>query len=114
MADVFRDCILTWGGKDYTFTPSMRLLRLIERGDGNGPVSIVSLMTEAMRGKPQISFMAWLVHTVMTYAGARCSEDEIYRDMMANNEDAVALYNGIIAAISPAEAEEKKDEAPAE
>jgi hypothetical protein len=114
MAGVFRECKVSWKGESHTFTPSMRLLRLIERGDGSGPVSIVSIMSDANNERPQVSFMAWLVHMVMTYAGADCDEAEIYAGMMGREDEAIALYRGVIEALSPSEKKEKKAVAPDE
>lgn len=114
MAGVFRECKLSWKGEEYVFTPSMKLLRLIERGDEGGPVCLLNLMNEVNSGKPQISFIAWLVHLVMTYAGAKATEEEVYQAMFTQQEGAAALYNVVIEAISPTVADEKKTEAPDE
>jgi len=114
MAGVFREVTISYGGKDHTFTPDMRLIRRIERGDGDGPVSIIAIMNSGLVGSPQVGFMSWLVSVVMTYAGAKVDEAELYREMMSNSKDAKAVYNGVIAALSPAEKEQKKDAAPDE
>lgn len=114
MSGVFRECTLEWKGQKYVFTPTMNLLRMIERGDGNGPVCLLNLMNDASNGKPQISFIAWLVHMVMTYAGAKVSEEDLYKAMMLNQDGASDLYRVVIAAISPSVSDEKKDEAPDE
>ena len=111
---VFHEVTITYGGEDYTFTPSMSLIRAIERGDGGGPVSIVELIYGANTGKPQIGFMAWLVAKVMNHAGAKVSEEQLYGDMYGFDQDAFALYRSVIEAISPSGKEPKKDKPPEE
>ena len=109
---VFNEVTIAYNGKDYTFTPSLKLLRRIEQGDGTGPVSIVSLINEASRGKPQLSLMAWLVATVMQHAGARVDEEQLYADLMASGEDGLNLYLSVLAAISPSAGDPGNDQAP--
>jgi hypothetical protein len=109
MAGVFREVSITWQGKEHTFTPSMSLIRSIERGDGGGPVSLIELIYGANTGKPQLGFMAWLVALVMRHAGADVSEEDIYADMYGFDDDAFALYRSVIDAISPTQ---KKKAAP--
>jgi hypothetical protein len=101
MAGVFREVDIEWDGETYTFTPSMRLIRSIERGDGDGPVCIMQLIHAAQSGSPQFGFMAWLVAKVMTFGGAKVDE------MMDAKKEALSLYINCIDAISPAPKVEK-------
>ena len=107
MAGVFREVDIEWGGETFTFTPSMALIRSIERGDGGGPVCIMQLIHAAQSGSPQFGFMAWLVAKVMTYAGAKVDDGDIFADMMNAKQEALALYINCIDAISPAPKVEK-------
>ena len=107
MAGVFREVDIEWGGETFTFTPSMALIRSIERGDGGGPVCIMQLIHAAQSGSPQFGFMAWLVAKVMTYAGAKVDDGDIFADMMGAKKEALALYINCIDAISPAPKVEK-------
>ena len=111
---VFHESVITYKGVDYAFTPAMSLIRSIERGDGGGPVSIMEVVYGANTGKPQLSFMAWLVAKVMNYAGLKMSEEEFYADMYDFDQDAFALYRDVIEAISPSGKEPKKDKPPEE
>lgn len=111
---VFREVKIEWEGQEYVFTPNMKLIRLIERGDGTGPVSIVELLHGANSGKPQLSFLAWIVALVMNHAGAEVDEAELYADMHEFNKEAYELYRTVIDAISPSRKEVKKTVAPEE
>jgi hypothetical protein len=108
---VFREVSITYNGVEHKFTPTMALLRTIERGDGGGPVSILELIHGANSGKPVMTFMAWLVALVMRHAGAEVSEEELYADMIGFDKEAFALYRDVINAISPTQ-KEKKAEVP--
>ena len=116
MAGVFREVDIEWDGETYTFTPSMRLIRSIERGDGDGPVCIMQLIHAAQSGSPQFGFMAWLVAKVMTFGGAKVDDDEIFMQMMDAKKEALSLYINCIDAISPAPKVDKgkKPKPPAE
>jgi hypothetical protein len=109
MAGVWREASIPWQGKDHVFTPSMLLIRSIERGDGISPICIIELIYGANMGKPQLGSMAWLVATVMRQAGADLSEDDIYAGFMENDKDCFKLYRDVIDAISPTQ---KKKAAP--
>jgi hypothetical protein len=107
MAGVFRESVIAWGGKEYTFTPSMRLLRNIE-SDGT---SIMHVAHMVHTGKPQASIMARIVAMVMQSAGANVSEDDIYQAIMVGEqEQALSLYGAVMEAISPSAPSEKKPE----
>ena len=116
MAGVFREVDIEWDGETYTFTPSMRLIRSIERGDGDGPVCIMQLIHAAQSGSPQFGFMAWLVAKVMEFGGAKVDDDEIFQQMMDAKKEALSLYINCIDAISPAPKVDKgkKPKPPAE
>ena len=96
---VFRETTISWDGKDYTFVPSMRLLRSIE----NEGVSILHVAHQVAQGKPQASLMAFIIAKVMQAAGARVSEEDIAGELMAGDAAKVmALYEQVLTAISPA------------
>jgi hypothetical protein len=98
---VFREVKITWDNKEYSFVPSLALIRKIERGDSEGSVSVVHLIHQASAGKPQLSFMAWLVALVMNHAGAEVDEEELYAQMYSFDKEAFTLYQQVIEAISP-------------
>ena len=112
---VFREVTVEWKGTEYKFVPSMQLIRSIERGDGTGPVSIVELLHGVNTGRPQVSFMAWIVARVMQHAGAPVDEEDLYAEMYDFDKEAFALYKNVIDAISPSPSKKaKKSQAPEE
>jgi len=105
---VFRDVTIEWKGEAYTVTPSMRLLRLIE-GEN---ISLMHVAHEVAKGRPQASLMAFVISMVLRSAGAKATEEEIYAEIVTGDTTSVmALYEDVIAAISPTPVDAKKPEA---
>lgn len=95
---MFRECVLTWAGEEYTFTPTMRLLQRIE-SDGT---SLMHVAHQVSAGKPQVFVMARILAMVMQDAGARVSEEEILEELLAaDGREAVDLYGAVMEAITP-------------
>lgn len=108
---VFRDVTIEWKGEAYTVTPSMRLLRLIE-GEN---ISLMSVAHNVAMGKPQVSHMAFIIATVLRSGGAEVSDEEIMMELSLGSDPAaaMALFEQVMEAISPAPTDGKKPEAPA-
>ncbi len=112
---IFRETPLSWGGKDFTLVPSMKLLRRIERGlPGEGPVSLVQVTNQSLNGNPQISIMAQVIEAVMHEAGATdFISDEVYQEFYNGGNDAVVeLWHQVIEALSPVPKDQKKADGP--
>jgi len=109
MGGVFRDVTMAWGGVDYTFTPSNRLLRTIEGGGAN----VVQLMTDLARGEVKVSALAYVAACFFRAGGAAVTEDDVYGALMNGNpEETQAIAVAVAQAITPQGAGEKKPEAP--
>ena len=101
---VFREATIHWDGSDYTFVPSMKMLRAIERGrPGEGPISLVNITNQAISGNIQVSFIVQVIYDVMQHAGVKgVSEESLYQEFHNGKPDTmVALWYSIVEAISP-------------
>ena len=101
---VFREIEMHYEGKDYTLTPSNRLLRRIEAG--LAPSSLTGVMTRVASANPPVSEIAYIVTEFLGAAGASdIDEDEVYGDMMADLADGGAgvrsMCEVILQAITP-------------
>lgn len=108
MAGVFKEIKLTWQGVEYRLTPSMALLRRID-----GEVNIMSMIQKASGDQFPVFDLAYVVCEFLREAGAKVSDDEIYRDMlddMGSNEGAetVPMLEAVIQSISPGDESSKK------
>lgn len=114
MQFITREFTITWKGRDYTFIPTLRLLRQIE---SEGNLSIMVLAAEAGQGRPQTFLLSFLLYKVLSAAGAKVTEDEIAAEIWSGNPESAQELYGLFAivmeAISPI-VSEKKPAAPAE
>lgn len=95
---VFRDVKISWQGKDHVFTPSNRLLRLIE-SDG---VSLVETMVAAEKGRPLIGNLALILSRCLGAAGVTVSEDEALAEMVGEDaKETVLMARSLLTAIFP-------------
>lgn len=103
---VFRETKLTWKGQDYWFTPSNRLVRRME-SEG---IRIFEIMHGFSRGQMNVGGLAYVVHVLLTSAGADVSEDEALRDLtaMQDSGEANVLMEQILLAFVPEGFDEKK------
>jgi len=114
MQFVQREFTITWKGREYTFTPTLRLLRQIE---AEGNLSIMSVAAEAANGRPQTFLLAFLLSRVLRAAGVPVTEDELAAELWGGNaasaEEVLNLYAAVMGMLAPV-VDEKKPDAPAE
>lgn len=105
---IFRDVTITWRGKDYTVTPSMRLMRLIEMGD----ISLSDIAVRTSQGRPPISHLAFVISKMLQSVGAEISEEEVYSEILRGDQAQVQNMIGVVLmAFSPAEDERGNQDA---
>lgn len=105
---IFRDVTITWRGKDYTVTPSMRLMRLIEMGD----ISLSDIAVRTSQGRPPISHLAFVISKMLQSVGAEISEEEVYSEILRGDQSQVQNMIGVVLmAFSPAEDERGNQDA---
>jgi len=103
MSAVFRDVELSWDGKAYSVKPTMMILNKIEQR-----VSLAGLVRGLSTDAPPLSHLAFVVGEFLRAAGARVEDDEIYRELMTGDVQALlAMRDSILMAIFP---EPKKKE----
>ena len=94
---VFRDLEISWRGRDYTITPTMRLMRQIEMGD----ISLTDIAVRTSQGRPPISHIAYVLTKLLNAAGAGVIEDEVYEELINGDQDAVGeLMMVVLTALS--------------
>jgi hypothetical protein len=108
---VFRDITLTYKGKDYTFTPSMRLMRRIDAQ--LAPQTLLGVAHAIDRQRPSMPELALIASEFLQAAGEfRVSEDEIYvhlMDEVTNGGGDLARLCGCIGySLNPTEEAAKK------
>ena len=69
MAPVYAEITMSWGGKDYTITPTFGMIQKIEQN-----LSIAGLISRAYGSNPPYSQMASLLAFCLKYAG--CNDKE--------------------------------------
>lgn len=107
---VFREITIEWGGEEYVFTPSNKLLRRIE---GQG-VNIAVLMHGLAVGPISAPSLAFVAAEFLKAGGAVVTEDEVFGYIMTATQCQIdAIATSVATAITPVEPNEKKPEAPA-
>lgn len=108
---VFRDVVISWRGADYTVTPTMRLMRMIEQGD----ISLLDVAFRTSQGRPPTSHLAYIIARLLQSAGARVSDEDVLSEILTAEPDAVrALTEAAISAFVPAEESGKNPAAPSQ
>lgn len=108
---VFREMTIAWQGKEYTFTPSMRLMRSIEMGD----ISFTDIAVRTSQGRPPISHIAFVLAKMLQSAGAKVTEEDVYGELVSGEQDAVTtLISAVLTAFSPSEGKPKNPAAQTE
>jgi hypothetical protein len=108
---VFRELTIKWRGEEYTFVPSMKLMRSIEMGD----ISFTDIAVRTSQGRPPISHIAFVLAKMLNAAGAKVTDDMVYSELINGTADEVAnLISFVMMAFSPAETDEKKADAQTE
>ncbi len=107
---VFRELTIKWRGEEYTFVPSMKLMRSIEMGD----ISFTDIAVRTSQGRPPISHIAFVLAKMLNAAGAKVTDEQVYSELINGTWDEVAnLISFVLMAFSPAETDEKKADAQA-
>ena len=101
---VFRDVTITWRGKDYIVTPSLRMLRTIEMMG----ISLFSVATSISSGAPAFASLSSIAGVMLRSAGADVSDDDIYAEMQksltsGNAQSIVEMMGVILMAFNPVE-----------
>ena len=112
MSGVFREVVMTYNGEDYSFVPSNRVLRGIER-----ELSLTEMVSRIGTSKPPVSEMAFVAAEFLRAAGAdKVDEDEMYGELMSSVLSDGKMFTGvceaIVMAISPSDDIAKKPQAP--
>lgn len=104
---VFRDITITWRGADYTVTPTLRLMRMIESGN----ISFTAMAARVSSGEPPISHVAIALAKLLQAAGAPVTEEQVYEELWNGDPAAVQhLVTSVLLAFSPGERDPKKPE----
>ncbi len=97
---VFREMTVTWKGQEYSFTPSMRLMRSIEMGD----ISFTDIAVRTSQGRPPISHIAFVLAKMLASAGAKVTEEEVYAELVTGEQESItALISAVLTAFSPSD-----------
>jgi hypothetical protein len=95
---VFRDMVITWRGEEVTFTPSMNLLRSIERDD----ISFIDLSVRTTTGRAPIFDIAHVVSRFLASAGVKVPSVEVLGEMTHGNEKTMQhLISVVLEAAAP-------------
>ena len=105
---IFRDVTITWRGREYTVTPTMRLMRSIEMGD----ISLSDIAVRTSQGRPPISHLAFVVSKMLQSVGAEINEEAVYSEILRGDHTQVQNMIGVVLmAFSPAEDERGNQDA---
>lgn len=88
---LFREAKFEWGGVDYTFTPSMKLLAKIEE-EG---LSSEKISYQAMQGNIMKVAMSRFCGIVMREAGMDITDERLLQEIEHNANNAIQLFTGI-------------------
>jgi hypothetical protein len=84
---VFREMSVEWEGERYTFSPSNKFLRRIDR-----EVSLAGLAARADRGEAPIFDMAFVIAEILAEAGVETDEDQVIAIITDEDEGDRAKY----------------------
>lgn len=106
---VFRDVTITWRGKEYSVTPSLRLLRTIEMMG----ISLFAVASSVSSGAPAFASMASIAGVLLRSAGANVTDEEIYAEMQKSLQSGdaqavVEMMGSIMMAFSPVDEDQGK------
>lgn len=111
MAAIFEPVTIGWDGKEYTITPTMRLLNRVEQH-----VSISAMAHAMAMGEPRITHLATAVAVFLQSAGVKVTDEEVYQVLMhAEPDEIYATSNAIVEGAFPVKKDDKKgnEKAPA-
>jgi len=105
---VFRELTIKWKGTEYRFVPSMKLMRSIEMGD----ISFTDIAVRTSQGRPPVSHIAFVLSKMLTAAGCRVTDEDVYAELIGGSADEVtSLISFVLMAFSPAETDGKNPDA---
>lgn len=110
MAAIFEPVTIGWDGKEYTITPTMRLLNQIEQH-----ISIAKMGHSLAINEPRISHVATATAILLQSAGVSVTDEEVYQRLMyAGQEEVAMIAAAIVTAAFPNSPEAKRgnDKAP--
>lgn len=108
MGEVFREITLPWGGKDYTMTPDVGLLRRIKQQGINNLV----LAGEVYHGGADPADLAVVHCLFMRAAGVEITEEDSYGFLTGDETDEVVRFQqAYVGAVIPSIDLGKKPEA---
>lgn len=102
---------MQWNGVKYTLTPSMALMRRIDR-----EVSIMDMIQRANENRFPVFDLSYVICEFLRAAGAKdVKDDQVYKDMMADlahndGAETMPMLQTVITAISPVDEDGKKPE----
>lgn len=91
MAGVFETVHITWQGEEYDIVPDMETLNIIEN-----KVSLSRLAHRLSVGDAPLSHLASVLAVLLRSAGADAPDDEVYRELMTGETDAVQDMAGMV------------------
>ena len=110
---VFREMTIEWGGEEYAFTPSNKLMRRIE-GE-LAPSSLIGVMQRTSEANPPISEISYIAAEFLKSAGVpdAPSEDDMFMEIMGDTQNnGGAWFAGfcevLVMAITPPDTGVKK------
>jgi len=92
---------LSWGGEDYPLCITMRIIDEIEsRG-----INLMTMYSGLNRGEVKFSHVAKLIAILLTSAGAKVSQEDVWEGMFGDGDlqaaDTIPLLEEIFLAIFP-------------
>lgn len=108
---VFRELTIKWKGAEYTFVPSMKLMRSIEMGD----ISFTDIAVRTSQGRPPISHISLVLAKMLQSAGAKVTDEQIYEELVSGSQDNVTeLITLVLTAFTPSNDKPKNQDAQTE
>jgi hypothetical protein len=101
MSGVFDDISLDWKGKTYVI-PADRVLGAVARIEQH--ITLHEIFQYAERGAAPMGILAQAYGSVLRYAGARISNDEVYDGMFEDGQSMAAVsdsLNGLLNMMLP-------------
>ena len=108
---VFRELTIKWKGAEYTFVPSMKLMRSIEMGD----ISFTDIAVRTSQGRPPISHIAFVLAKMLQSAGLKVNDEQVYEELVTGDQASITdLIGAVLSAFSPGETKPKNPDAQTE
>ena len=85
---VFNELNLTWKGADYS-VPSDNILRLIAKVED--VITLNELYSYSQKGAAPLAKIATAFGIVLRYAGAKVSDDEVYKTIVTSGADSAIV-----------------------